>query len=315
MTNPAPDPRIEAADNLLLGDGKTPPRPTEAWAHYRAAFDDGVTLAAQRLGLMAAQGVGRRPDWEEALTWLSQGAMQGDPSLMAQLALLSGVDVATAADARRARLAIDAQALLTPGQVRALSLEPRVGVIDGFISRPIAAWLIKRAEHLLERALVYGASGDAEEDASRTAKTACLEIIQRDFVVAVVQERIARLIRLPVPYHEPPNVLSYEPGERFSDHFDFVDPALPFGRTEIENLGQRVATCLTYLSDAYEGGETHFLDLDLRFKGAVGDCLVFFNVTPDQSPDQKTRHAGLPPTSGRKWLLSQWVRDKMQPLM
>lgn len=316
MTTADTPAEIEAADNVLLGDGKTPPRPAEAMALYRRALlEGGLALAAQRLAVMTAQGIGTLPNWEEALNWLTHGAMLGDPTLQAQLALLSGAKISTADEARRARFTIDTNALLAPGEAHALSLEPRIGVIEGFVSPAVAAWLIARAERLLERALVYGASGDAEEDASRTAKTACLEFVQRDLVVAVVQERIARLIRLPIPHHEPPNVLSYEPGEQFTAHFDFVDPDLSFGRDEIGNLGQRVATCLTYLSDGYEGGETLFTDLDLRFKGAVGDCLVFFNVTPDQQPDRRTRHAGLPPTSGRKWLLSQWLRDKMQPLM
>jgi hypothetical protein len=28
----------------------------------------------------------------------------------------------------------------------------------------------------------------------------------------------------------------------------------------------------------------------------------------------KTLHAGLPPTRGDKWLLSQWMRNKAQPI-
>jgi hypothetical protein len=31
-------------------------------------------------------------------------------------------------------------------------------------------------------------------------------------------------------------------------------------------------------------------------------------VEPDGKVDRGTLHAGLPPTSGEKWLLSQWVR-------
>jgi hypothetical protein len=36
-------------------------------------------------------------------------------------------------------------------------------------------------------------------------------------------------------------------------------------------------------------------------------------VLRDGSPDYNTRHAGLPPTSGRKWVLSQWIRTKPFP--
>ncbi|MBF8292745.1 MAG: hypothetical protein HW392_1572, partial [Steroidobacteraceae bacterium] len=45
-------------------------------------------------------------------------------------------------------------------------------------------------------------------------------------------------------------------------------------------------------------------------KGRRGDALVFANVDDSGAPDYQTVHAGLPPTSGVKWLLSQWVRDR-----
>lgn len=307
---------IDAADACLLGRQDVGPRPDEAMALYQAAVEAGSAQAALRLAVMAAQGVGRRPDWGEALDWLERGALMGDESMRTQLALLSGVARLTnSGDVSTARQGIDVKALLTPPTVRMLSDAPRIGVMEGFASRDIARWMIARAEGLLEPALVYSLSGDAEQQAARTAKTACLEFVQRDLIVAVLQERIARVVGLPTPHHEPPNVLSYLPGEQFAAHFDFLDPSVPSRQQEIATLGQRVATCLTYLNDEYEGGETWFSDLDLRFKGAVGDCLIFFNVTPDRQPDRRTLHAGLPPTSGRKWLLSQWLRDKMLPLM
>jgi hypothetical protein len=37
---------------------------------------------------------------------------------------------------------------------------------------------------------------------------------------------------------------------------------------------------------------------------------MFFNVLPSGEPDYLTVHAGLPPRTGVKWLLSQWIRDR-----
>ena len=59
-----------------------------------------------------------------------------------------------------------------------------------------------------------------------------------------------------------------------------------------------------------EGGETHFPQAGVRFKGRKGEALVFRNVTPSGAPDFDTLHAGLPPSRGEKWLLSQWVRRR-----
>lgn len=36
----------------------------------------------------------------------------------------------------------------------------------------------------------------------------------------------------------------------------------------------------------------------------------FSNTDPAGAPDYATLHAGLPPTTGEKWLLSQWIRSK-----
>ncbi|HRP12133.1 MAG TPA: 2OG-Fe(II) oxygenase [Terricaulis sp.] len=309
-------PQIDAADQILLGDADAPPRPQEAAALYDAAFAAGDAVGAHRLALMAAQGVGRQPDWNEALDWLSRAALLGDVAAREQLAIFAGEPAGDEREIRRARERIDLQALLTPPPVRTLRESPRLGVIEGFASPAIARWMIARAERLLEPGLVYDArSGEARADEARTAKSACLDFLNRDLVTAVLQERIARVLRLPAPHHEPPNVIAYNPGEQFAPHFDFIAPDVPARRAEVEVRGQRVATCLTYLSDDFDGGETFFVDLDFRFRGAVGDCLIFFNVGPDRLPDRRTLHAGLPPTRGRKWLLSQWLRDKMLPLM
>ena len=59
--------------------------------------------------------------------------------------------------------------------------------------------------------------------------------------------------------------------------------------------GQRIKTCLVYLNAEFEGGETEFPKLGLKYRGRAGD-------------------AGLPPTRGEKWLFSQWMRSKAQPI-
>jgi hypothetical protein len=44
--------------------------------------------------------------------------------------------------------------------------------------------------------------------------------------------------------------------------------------------------------------------------------MLFLNVLqPSREPDPLTLHAGLPPTRGHKWVLSQWVRDRVQPIV
>ena len=117
--------------------------------------------------------------------------------------------------------------------------------------------------------------------------------------------RLAALAGEPKDHGEFLGVLNYNQGQEYRPHSDWLPPG-----NELERSGQRVATTLIYLNDDYEGGETHFLEPDLKFKGATGDVLAFRNVTATGDPDNESRHAGLPVTSGAKWLGSKWFREK-----
>jgi hypothetical protein len=48
--------------------------------------------------------------------------------------------------------------------------------------------------------------------------------------------------------------------------------------------------------------------LNWRYKGRKGDALLFWNLNTAGEPDRDTMHAGLPTTSGEKWIFSQWLR-------
>jgi hypothetical protein len=106
-------------------------------------------------------------------------------------------------------------------------------------------------------------------------------------------------------------VLHYAPGEEIQNHYDFVDPkSTPDYAGEIARNGQRIITFLIYLNDAYDGGETAFPTLGLVHKGRCGDGVYFVNALPDNSPDLRMLHAGRPPVSGEKWIVTQFVRSR-----
>ncbi len=138
-------------------------------------------------------------------------------------------------------------------------------------------------------------------------------LIESDVVMALVRARIARATGVATANFEELSVLHYETGQEFVRHVDFLDPENPAHATVIAERGQRVATFLIYLNDGFEGGETEFPRLDLRFKGGKGDAILFWNADADGEPDRMTLHAGLAPTRGRKWLLSQFLRDRPWP--
>lgn len=316
--------RLQEADRVLLGDASNPPAPLRAAEMYLAAAHDGLGAAAARAAMLAAVGVGRPQNWTEALDLLLQGAELGDRPARRQLAVIAGHvgdrlasgDVSTAALWRKLRAEIDIDSVLTPPPATHVSSSPLIGVLQGFAPPAYAAWLIRAAADRLEPSRIYDeALGELRGHETRTATVAEFTMLHRDVVLAILQERAARATGIAVYKHEPPNVIRYIPGQKFDEHFDFVDPDFPNFNAEIQVYGQRVATCLTYLNTDFMGAETRFPDLGFQFRGKLGDCLIFYNVLPDGQPDRRTRHAGLPPTQGRKWLLSQWLRDKPQVLV
>jgi hypothetical protein len=102
----------------------------------------------------------------------------------------------------------------------------------------------------------------------------------------------------------------YDVGEQIGDHFDFVDPKVPNYADEIAKRGERVVTFLVYLNDDFGGGETDFPALGMHHKGASGEGLFFVNALASGGPDTRMRHAGRPPSSGEKWIVSQFIRDR-----
>lgn len=243
----------------------------------------------------AAYGWRREQSWSDALALLSQAAAAGEPDAQRQLTLLTQTDI---------------EALLRPPSVSRLSTVARIGAARGFAPPGFAEWLIDRAVDRLGPASANDASGG---QAVRTARACAFGPQHHDVVLAVIQERAARIIGAPVAFHEPPNVISYEPGQEYRSHADFIEPSVPQFQAELQLLGQRTATIVTYLNTDFGGAETWFPDAGVKFRGAVGDALVFANVLPNGAPDYNTRHAGLPVLHGRKWVLSQWIRAKPFP--
>lgn len=251
------------------------------------------TLSKQ--AVRAAYGWGRERSWDDALALIEQAARAGEPDAQRQFDLVTQMDLAQ---------------LLAAPRVQPLSSVSLIGACRGFAPPGFSEWLIDHAADRLLPAMVNTVDG---APAVRTATDAPFGPRERDLIVAVMQERAANLLRVPVENHEAPHVISYEPGQQFSMHVDYVDPRVPEFHAELRHFGQRTATIVTYLNEDFDGAETIFPDAGVKFRGAPGDAVVFANVRPDGAPDFNTRHAGLPPTRGRKWVLSQWIRSQPYP--
>lgn len=278
----------------------------EAAAAARAGLNKAALLAAAVAGV----GFGCEKDFAAAIAWLALAAERGDADARAQLQLLAGAE--TARDWRALADRIDVSAWIAPRPTRIVVDAPRIGVCDGFLDKRTCGWLIKRAAPLQRQSLVYDPyTGKPAPNDARSNSVGSFAIGDLDLVTILVRERIAATMGVPVAHLERVSVFRYLVGQTFADHYDYLEPS-PQLNAEIARRGQRPLTFLVYLNDGFEGGETHFIKLDKKFRGGVGDALFFYNLDEAGAPDARTEHAGAPPSSGEKWLLSQFVRDKDQ---
>ena len=279
----------------------------------------GAADAAHMLAMRAAEGPNDVADWQTALDHVQRSAELGSSLAQAELTALAG-DWALAqeilanrnppaANWAMLRASVDMMKWLAPSEPRIMSVSPRIAAIEEFAGPELCDWLVARAHPKLAPAKVYDRdTGGPRAESVRTNSECHFPRDGSDLLLLALRARMASAVALPVGAMEAPAILHYTPGQEFLPHYDFLDTNLPGPAQEVARAGQRVLTFLIVLSDDYEGGETEFPRLSKRWKGRKGNALFFWNVEPDGGVDRRTLHAGLPPTRGEKWLLSQWVR-------
>jgi hypothetical protein len=275
----------------------------------RTGDREGTYLAAT----IASASFWRPQNWQAAFDHLLHAAELGHEAAQSALQILAAGptgDPCNGRDWSQMRKDIDFDAWVAPPAARLVRETPRIQVIEKFLPQAACEWLIAQARERLERATIYDkTTGGTTEDGRRTNTQCDLDIEIGGVLTFIIRARISSITGRQDAAMEVPKVLHYSPGETFAEHFDYLDPEEPAYAQELATRGQRTDTFLIYLNDDFAGGETHFPALDISHAGAGGDALLFSNVDADGKPDEATRHAGLPPTTGEKWLFSQWIRE------
>jgi hypothetical protein len=276
--------------------------------------------AAAIVSVLAGAGAGTPQSWPNALDYLRRSAQLGWAPAQRQLLILAGrpqlqpqAGALGPQDWKDLRQGVDLEAWLAAPPARFLSQSPRIGVIEGFLQPEACDGLIEISADKRTRATVYRPEAEGPHvDEGRSNSVVDFTMLESNLLLVLTRAKIARASGVSVLALEPPSVLHYAVGQQFTPHFDFLEPGAPGFAADMARKGQRVGTFLVYLNEGFEGGETAFPMLGLKFRGRPGDALFFANLEPSGAPDRRTLHAGLPPTAGEKWLLSQWIRDRVQ---
>jgi prolyl 4-hydroxylase len=270
-------------------DGRHVPRDlNRSRDYFRRSGEHGEPIAEHVYICFLANGIGGAADWQAAKDRLRKLA-QRDNRAARQIDLVDAMRITT-----------EGYPVTVP-EGRQLSASPEAHRFETLFSSAECDYLVQTAEPLLQQSVVVDpATGVLRPHPIRTSDGAFFPWASEDLVISAVNRRIAAASGTDFKCGEPLQVLRYRPGQEYRPHFD----ALP------TNENQRVLTMLVYLNSGYSGGETYFTRAGLKVAGKTGDALLFRNAGPDGSPDPNAEHAGLPVSSGEKYLASRWIRER-----
>lgn len=149
------------------------------------------------------------------------------------------------------------------------------------------------------------------DEAFRTSSTCDLD--HRNPLVVVVNNRLHKLVGIPLEYGEPLQGQRYDVGEEFKAHTDYFDPDGADWETYCAIPGQRSWTLMVYLNEPAAGGATRFLSTGKMHQPETGKLLAWNNIRPDGTPNPETLHHGMKVRKGRKYIITKWFRERPWP--
>ena len=261
--------------------------PKQARLMFEHAGSAGHARANIFVTNLLASGVAGERNWPAALERLAVEAAQL-PERREALELVQSM-----------QLDSDGDALALPTAER-LSGRPDLRLFKRLMTPGECAYLIRAAGPLFKPSMVYDQNGEQALDPIRTSDGAGLFWLAEDPAIHALNRRIAMATATNYERGEPLQVLRYSPGQEYRPHFDYLEA----------NENPRPLTALIYLNENYEGGATRFVKTGQEIRGRTGDVLVFSNSDGEGARDPLAEHAGMPVTSGIKYLATRWIRKR-----
>ena len=255
---------------------------------YARAANAGSSSAAAVYRAFVANGTGAPPNWGVAMELLTKAAAI-DAEAAADQAIIARMKLGSTGEP------------LHPFPSEQFSVSPDVRLFPKIFTAEECDFLIARSAPRLQASLVIDPQTGAQvPNPVRTSYAAVYPLMAESPPIHALNVRLASASGTAVGQGEPLQVLRYSPGQEYRPHIDAI--------ADVEN--QRVLTFLVYLNDDYAGGETEFVATGLKVRGTKGDGLLFRNADARGYPDPNAKHAGLPVTSGEKYLASRWIRAR-----
>jgi hypothetical protein len=117
-----------------------------------------------------------------------------------------------------------------------------------------------------------------------------------------IEDRICRTIDVDAFYSKSIQGQYRSAGQKIKAHIENLDQN-PLAATDSQ--GQRAYTCMVYLTDVEEGGETDFIKLGFIVKPKRGRALIWNNVDAQGMPNPNTMHRTAPVVRGSQCIITQ----------
>ena len=183
-----------------------------------------------------------------------------------------------------------------------LFLVPRV------IEPKLCEQLIIRSRRFFSPSQVVGQKY-AVQKSGRNSTTALVRDIAAD-AEKKLQSSFGVLLGIDPRFCEPLQIQCYQEGQAYENHADWFDKAHPGYEQSLGSQGQRTWTCLVYLNEDFDGGETLFTNIKRQIKPATGSACIWNNLQVNGEVNSATYHQGSAVKKGTKYILTAWFRAK-----
>lgn len=206
--------------------------------------------------------------------------------------------------------------------VDCLAKQPTLLRLNNLLSKSECIHLCDLARKIIKPSTTGGIDEAGVND-YRTSQSAFLDK-SHDEVVAMIEQRVADLLKVRVKQIEPFQIVKYEPGQQYKEHHDWFDETTKPLINDItkEMGGNRLYTIFAYLNDLADEdikqhkGATCFPKAD----GGTGVCAdpimgsgIFWKNKDNGKTTDDTLHAGRPTGISIKWGLNIWIKEYDAP--
>lgn len=181
-------------------------------------------------------------------------------------------------------------------------IEPRI--YPNIISQDEANYILEKSKDNFEDSNILS----GHETSVRKSKTCWLS--KEDPTVRNIIQRICNIDNIPFDNAEDLQVVKYQPNGYYNEHYDSCCEDTDVCKEFLSRGGNRIVTMVIYLNDGFQGGATKFIKMNKEIKPEKYSGILFYTMNKNKDKCHSlSMHAGLPITSGEKYIANVWLRE------